>query len=78
MNADQRARNLILETEHFDDLGLGSLAANARMVARDTLELIEELGAERSARQAIQKNHDDYCAYHRTHCFTRNGASRAA
>ena len=53
---------LIAETELFDELGLGKLAGQARLVARDVLELVDMLEAERSARGAIQAERDRWQA----------------
>ena len=49
-----RARDLLARTEDFEELGLGKFAAAARVVADDCLRLVDELAAERSARQTIQ------------------------
>ena len=56
--AEQRARNLLAETELFDALGIDKLGFHARAVARDVLELTAELASERSARIAIQEARD--------------------
>ena len=58
MGAEQRACDLLAETALFDELGLGQLAARARTVARDVLELVGMLAAERSARVAMQAERD--------------------
>lgn len=50
-----RAALLLLETDLFQEAGLGQLAATARMVARDVLDLSEELAAERHARVTLQQ-----------------------
>lgn len=53
-----RAYALLLCTGLFDELGYGQLAARSRMVARDSLELAEQLEAERSARRALQARNE--------------------
>ncbi len=50
-----RARELLARTELFDEFGFGQLAAGARMVARDVLDLCDALEGERSARRAVQE-----------------------
>lgn len=40
----ERARKLIEQTELFDELGLGQLAAASRLVAQDALELATAYG----------------------------------
>jgi len=54
-HAERRARDLLVATSLFDELGLGQFACDARAVARDVLELVVSLDAERSARIAIQE-----------------------
>jgi hypothetical protein len=53
--ARQRATAFLQGTDYFGELGLGKLSADARMVARLSLELADELEAERSARRAQQE-----------------------
>jgi hypothetical protein len=50
LDRDQR----LLDEELFDELGFGQFAALSRMVARDALELLEQVEGERSARLAFQ------------------------
>jgi hypothetical protein len=75
--AEQRACELMAETELFDELGLGRLAGSARMVARDVLELAEQLAAARSAVDNWRQRHEDYVAYHQRHCFHPDGKTRS-
>jgi hypothetical protein len=56
--ARERAEELLAETALFGELGLDQLAAKSRMVARDSLEALDMLDAERSARRAIQERHE--------------------
>jgi hypothetical protein len=57
-DAATRAHELLLATGLFEELGYGQLAARSRMVARDALELQDQLDAERSARRAMQADRD--------------------
>jgi hypothetical protein len=52
---------------------LHSYCARARMVARDVLELLDELQMTRSLAAATIKRHDAYVAYHQAHCFLPSG-----
>jgi hypothetical protein len=53
--AEERARELIIWCDALTDLGLDETARLSRVVARDALELVEALAAERSAREAFQE-----------------------
>jgi hypothetical protein len=53
-DAVARANLLLTETELFREFGMGDIAATARTVALDALELVDQLEAERSARRALQ------------------------
>lgn len=53
--AQERARALLQATAHYDELGHGQLAAEARMVARDSLELAALVEHERSLRTALRE-----------------------
>jgi hypothetical protein len=53
-----RARDLIEFANGLDEAGLSETARRSRVVARDLLELVDELRAERSARRAAQTNYD--------------------
>ena len=50
----ERATAFLTGTDYFAEVGLGKLAADARMLARLLLELADLVDAERSARVAIQ------------------------
>lgn len=52
--AGQRARDLILFADGLEEAGMVTYAQRARMVAHDTLDALQELAAERSARRAVQ------------------------
>lgn len=54
--AEQRARELWAWADGYQDTNEGH-ARRCRVVARDVLELIAELDAERSARVAMQENY---------------------
>jgi hypothetical protein len=56
--ARRRAHALLAGTEYFEALGLAKAAADARALARLTLDLIDALEAERSARVSIQAARD--------------------
>lgn len=56
--AEQRARELIVFADGLEEGGLVDYARRARMVARDALDAIAELDAERSARRALQAERD--------------------
>jgi hypothetical protein len=53
--AATRAQELLLRTDWMDDQ---RLAAPSRQVARDLLEALDQLAAERAARIAIQADRD--------------------
>lgn len=53
--AQQRARDLIQFADGLDEGGFPHFAAKARMVARDSLDAVAELEAERSVRRALQE-----------------------
>lgn len=55
---EQRARELITFVGGIEEAGFGQLARRSRVVARDALELLEELQVERTARQKIQADRD--------------------
>jgi hypothetical protein len=75
--AEERARALLERTELFDELGLGSLASSARMVARDALDALAELDSARSTIESMQRRHDEYVRYHAGHCFNRDGTTKS-
>jgi hypothetical protein len=56
--AEGRARDLLTWCDALTDVGLDETARLSRVVARDVLELVEALGAERSARAALQRRCD--------------------
>lgn len=59
MNTRERhARELIIFADGLEQAGFGHLARRARVVARDALELLEELKIERIARRRIQADRD--------------------
>jgi hypothetical protein len=73
-----QARELLVFAAGFDDGAPGAgLARRARAVAREAIDLAEQLNHERSARRQIQKRHEDYVAYHQQHCFGRDGRTRS-
>jgi hypothetical protein len=53
-----RARDLLTFADGLEEAGLPEIARRSRMVARDVLELAEELTAERSARRSSQENYE--------------------
>jgi hypothetical protein len=53
--AEARARELIVWCDALTDVGLDETARLSRVVARDVLDLVEALAAERSARKAFQE-----------------------
>jgi hypothetical protein len=55
LGAEARARELIVWCGALSDVGLGETARLSRVVARDVLDLVEALAAERSAREAFQE-----------------------
>jgi hypothetical protein len=52
---EARARELVVWCDALSDAGLDETARRARVVARDALELVDALAAERSARRALQQ-----------------------
>ena len=56
--ARRRANAMLATTHLFDALGITDLGADSRALARLTLELADELEAERSARVALQEARD--------------------
>ncbi len=52
------ARELIVFADGLEQGGWGDYARRARLVARDALWALDELAAERSARQAVQQARD--------------------
>ena len=56
--ARDRAQELLVFADGFDDAGHLGLATRSRVVARDMLRLIDDLEAERSARQSVQAQRD--------------------
>lgn len=59
-NIERRASELMLFCDGAEDAGMAAYARRGRDVARDTLRLLRELEAERSARQAVQAQRDRY------------------
>ena len=57
--AAQQAEQLIVFADGCEEAGLVTYARKARVVARETLWLVETLANERSARQAIQTQRDE-------------------
>jgi hypothetical protein len=57
--ARTRAEAILAGTNYFEALGLHELGADVRALARITLELADDVEAERSARVAIQANRDE-------------------
>jgi hypothetical protein len=49
-----RAKKVLDATSYFEELGLNLAAADARMCARDLLDVMAALEAERSARVTLQ------------------------
>jgi hypothetical protein len=59
----ERAREMIVFCDGFDEGGLyPEFTRRARLVARDLLEVLDLLGAERSARVALQQRIDGLLA----------------
>lgn len=56
--AGESARELITFADGVEDAGHPDLARRSRNVARETLWLLDQLSAERSARRAFQTSHD--------------------
>lgn len=56
--AKERAQRLLVETEHFDEIGLHKLAATARTIAADLIATTRAFEAERSARLSIQASRE--------------------
>jgi hypothetical protein len=54
----ERARELLAFTDGIAEAGFPELSRLSRVVARDLLEVLEQLDAERSARRAIQEARD--------------------
>ena len=57
--AAQQAAELIVFADGMEAVGYTDYAQRARVVARETIWLVDELEQERSARQAIQRQRDD-------------------
>jgi hypothetical protein len=55
LGAEARARELIARCGALTDVGFVETARLSRVVARDVLDLVETLAAERSAREAFQE-----------------------
>jgi hypothetical protein len=55
LNPEERARELLTWCAALTDVGLDETARLSRVVARDVLNLVEALAAERSAREAFQE-----------------------
>jgi site-specific recombinase len=55
---EQRARDLIVFADAFEDAGHPQLARRSRVVAADLLRIVGELRDEQSARRAIQADRD--------------------
>jgi hypothetical protein len=56
--AANQARDLITFADGLEDVGLIDTARRSRVVARDLLEIVDQLRDERSARQAAQKSYE--------------------
>jgi hypothetical protein len=56
---------------------LEQAAADARIVARDLLEALDQLHAVRSYADAIRRRHGQYARYHAGHCFKADGQTRS-
>lgn len=56
--ARTEAQTLLTETELFDELGVGRLAARARCVARDLLDALDALEASRNYTRAVSAERD--------------------
>jgi hypothetical protein len=72
-----RARDFITFCDGLEQSGLAETARRGRVVARDVLDLANELGSTRSALDAMRRRLDDYVAYHRAHCFEPDGSTRS-
>jgi hypothetical protein len=57
-DAVRRARELLTFADGVEEAGLVRFAQKSRVVARDALDLAEQLSAERSARVAMQAARD--------------------
>ena len=57
-DAAQRANELIAFMNGFEEAGLPQAARLSRVVARDLLEVLDQLYAERSVRRAMQENYE--------------------
>jgi hypothetical protein len=55
VSADAGARELLVFCDAIEEAGLPQLARRSRLVARDLLDALEQLAAERSARVALQE-----------------------
>ena len=66
--AEQRARELWAWADGYEDTN-EQHARRCRMVARDVLELIPELEAERSGRRAMQENYQRALAVMETRLY---------
>jgi hypothetical protein len=60
VQAEQRARELILFADGLEEGGLVAYAQRARVVARDLLQVAGELRAERSVRGSIQEQRNAF------------------
>lgn len=54
---ERRARELITFADGLEDGGMTDTARRSRAVARETLELVDAVRSERSARQAAQASY---------------------
>ena len=54
----RRAHDALAAGDVLEEIGLPEFGARLRVLARDVLELAEELAAERSARRALQDGRD--------------------
>jgi len=61
-DARQRARDALAAGDVLEEIGLPEFGGRLRVLARDVLELAEQLEAERSARRTIQADRDDAVA----------------
>ncbi len=55
LEAVEKARELLLETEAFDALGLSEISAKARTVAHALIDMSVQLDGERSARESAKR-----------------------
>jgi hypothetical protein len=70
-----RANRILDATNYFDALGIDGLGHDARALASLTLEICDELEAERSARQSIQYQRDDALAVLAAQAYDAIGAA---